>query len=98
MVKDEIEPHLADAKPFYGGSEGITIVEVMTASFVFRLYAHMKAGMMPEGLEAALAESCPVFERWGRTILGSKVLKAEVWDEEGHVAKTRPFLEKMKSS
>jgi glutathione S-transferase len=62
----EIEPLLEDGKgPFFGGSEKLTLVEVLTGSFLLRLYSWAK----PEyGLLSAkipqLLEKVPKTKRW----------------------------------
>ena len=69
-------------------------MEVLTVPFVFSLHAHVNAVM---ALEAVLEEGIR-YLRGERATLGSKVLKAEIWDEDEHVAKTKALLEEVKYS
>ncbi|KAG0640727.1 thioredoxin-like protein [Tuber brumale] len=45
VIEKQLAPLLADAKPFFGGSSRLTLAEVLTASFVIRLYTYAKPGV-----------------------------------------------------
>lgn len=79
-VKKEIEPLLADAKPFFGGSRELTFVETQLAPFVLRLYAFSREGeFVPQSLGEKL-DALPNWGRWARAVMERpSVLK--IWDE-----------------
>ncbi|CUS15559.1 unnamed protein product [Tuber aestivum] len=45
VIEKQLAPLLADAKPFFGGNSKLTLAEVLTASFVLRLYTFAKSGV-----------------------------------------------------
>ncbi|PWW74562.1 hypothetical protein C7212DRAFT_327855, partial [Tuber magnatum] len=45
VIERQLAPLLADAKPFFGGNSKLTLAEVLTASFVIRLYTYAKPGV-----------------------------------------------------
>ena len=96
-IGKEIEPLLHDADPFYGGSSSVTIVEVMTGSFVLRWYSCMGAGIFPTSLGTAIKQACPRFDAWATAVRSSDVVQAKIWDEAAHVAWTKAAIERKKS-
>ncbi|KAK4143569.1 thioredoxin-like protein [Dichotomopilus funicola] len=67
LVK-EVEPLLADASPYFGGSDKITFAEVLTASFAIRLLSLIKADLHPKSLGVAIEEKAPNFLKWAKTV------------------------------
>ncbi|KAK7229895.1 hypothetical protein V2G26_002065 [Clonostachys chloroleuca] len=63
-VVKELEPLLKDAKPFFGGSDKLTLAEALTGSFAIRLLALFKTGVIPSSLETQLKEKAPAFYTW----------------------------------
>ncbi|KAI1109591.1 glutathione S-transferase domain-containing protein [Nemania sp. NC0429] len=63
-VVKELEPLLADAGPFFGGSDKLTLAEVLTGSFVIRLWTWPKYGLVPQSLIDELSTRAPNFSRW----------------------------------
>ncbi|KAK8068985.1 Glutathione S-transferase domain-containing protein [Apiospora phragmitis] len=57
-VVKEIEPLLADAAPFFGGSSKLTLAEVQTGSFLLRLYAYIKHGLWAKATIAHESVTC----------------------------------------
>ncbi|TKA82577.1 hypothetical protein B0A55_01216 [Friedmanniomyces simplex] len=85
VIEKEIEPLLADAAPFFGGSGELTLAEVMVAPFLLRWFALARDGeVVPRGFGEGL-ERLPGFERWARAVVGEEMVR-RVWDEEGVVA------------
>ncbi len=62
----ELEPLLQDAKPFFGGSDKITLAEVLTGSFIIRLLSLANAGVYPASLLSGLEEKTPKFLAWAQ--------------------------------
>ncbi|KAK3372065.1 thioredoxin-like protein [Podospora didyma] len=87
-VKD-VEPLLADAKPFFGGSDKLTLAEVLTASFAIRLLSFAKAGgVYPASLITQIEEQAPNFFKWA-TIVSQHPSVTSIYDEEEVVTKTK---------
>ncbi|KAH7038282.1 glutathione S-transferase domain-containing protein [Microdochium trichocladiopsis] len=66
-VVKEIDPLLADAAPFFGGSDKITLAEVQTGSFVIRLLRLPKHDIIKD-LSAELQTKAPNFYRWATAV------------------------------
>lgn len=64
----EVEPLLANAGPFFGGSEKLTLAEALTGPFVLRLFTFAKHGLLPESLSKSLEQSAPNFHKWGQAV------------------------------
>ena len=93
IVERELEPLLADAKPFFGGSENLSFAEVMTAPFLLRWYAQGKDGeMIPTSLVDKL-DALPNFSKWAKAVQGNESVLG-IWDEKNVV---ESFKKKMKS-
>jgi len=94
-VKQEIEPLLSDAKPFYGGSNSMTLVEVMVAPFILRIYALAEGNVLPRSVVDGL-NSLPNFKAWADVIRQqSSVLS--IWDSESFVKRTSARIDRMKT-
>jgi len=79
-VEKEIEPLLADAGPFFGGSKDLTFAEVIVAPFLIRMYALADGEYVPTSLAKQL-NSLPNFSRWAKAVMEHpSVLK--IWDEK----------------
>lgn len=68
VVLKELEPLLADAGPFFGGSEKLTFAEVLSGSFVVRLVTFPKYGLVPEDFFTQLADKTPNFFKWAQAV------------------------------
>ena len=95
-IGKEIEPLLEDAKPYFGGSDKVTLVEALVASFVIRLYAFGRGGMLPESLLGRL-DALPNFSRWARTLEKTESV-TYVWDEKKNNEGMRAMMEKMRNA
>ncbi|KAK7991616.1 glutathione S-transferase domain-containing protein [Apiospora saccharicola] len=80
VVVKEIEPLLTDAAPFFGG--------VQTGSFLLRLYAYIKHGLIPASLETELATKAPKFDKWARATIAHESVTC-VWDEDRVIAHSK---------
>ncbi|PSK54758.1 Multisite-specific tRNA:(cytosine-C(5))-methyltransferase [Elsinoe australis] len=94
-VEKEIEPHLKDAGPFFGGSSKLTMAEVLTAPFVIRFKTYSNGEFMPTSLSEGL-EKLPNFSKWAAALRKEESVMW-VYDEEGILSGTRNRLAKMKS-
>ncbi|KAF2116304.1 thioredoxin-like protein [Lophiotrema nucula] len=95
LVEKEIEPLLKDAKPFFGGSEKITLAEALTAPFILRIYAFAKDGLLPQSTLSGL-DALPNFSKWAsETIKHPSV--TYIWDEEAIVAGAKKRFANLKA-
>jgi len=92
LVK-ELEPLLKDAKPFFGGSDHITLAEVLTGSFVIRLVSLSKAGLYPNNLSSSIAEKAPNFWKWAEAVAKHPSVTG-IYDEEAIIASTKKRIAK----
>ncbi|KAI1631522.1 thioredoxin-like protein [Biscogniauxia mediterranea] len=67
-VVKEVEPLLTNAAPFFNGSEKLTLAEVLTGSFVIRLWSFPKYGLLPKGLLNDFETKAPNFYRWATAV------------------------------
>ncbi|CAN8098563.1 unnamed protein product [Discula destructiva] len=83
----EVEPLLADAAPFSGGSEKLTLAEVITGPFVIRCRALSKHGVYPEKLNTRIEERAPNCHKW-MTAVSSHPSITSTFDEDVIVARS----------
>ncbi|ETS82301.1 hypothetical protein PFICI_07303 [Pestalotiopsis fici W106-1] len=76
----EVEPLLVDARPFFGGSEKLTLAEVITGPFLIRAMALSRHGVYPTSLVELIAEKAPHFHKWA-TAVSSHPSLTSVFDE-----------------
>ena len=95
-VRDEIEPLLHDASPFFGGNESLTMAEVMTAPFVLRLHVFCKAGILPKELGTGLAK-LEKYSKWAERVMEMKSV-VYVWDEEFMIGMIRGRIEEARAA
>ncbi|KAH6886955.1 thioredoxin-like protein [Thelonectria olida] len=67
-IVQEIEPLLVNAKPYFDGSDKVTLAEVLTASFVLRFISLVRHGILPPSTSNELATRAPHFTRWAQMI------------------------------
>ncbi|KAI1294336.1 glutathione S-transferase domain-containing protein [Xylaria venustula] len=89
----ELEPLLANAGPFFGGSDKLTLAEVLTGSFVIRLWKWSKYGLVPQKLIDQLSEKAPNFARWAEAVANHPSV-SNIFDEEGTALRTKQRLGK----
>ncbi|KEZ38720.1 hypothetical protein SAPIO_CDS10746 [Scedosporium apiospermum] len=68
IASKELEPLLSDAKPFFGGSDKLTLAEVLTGSFVIRVLTLPEKGVLPKSYVASLPEKAPNFYKWAQVV------------------------------
>lgn len=93
-IEKEIEPLLADAAPFFGGSEELTFAEVMTAPFVLRWFDAAQDGeLMPASLAKAL-DGLPNFSKWKKAVEG-KASVTKIYDGQAVITAMKARMKKM---
>ncbi|PSR82491.1 thioredoxin-like protein [Coniella lustricola] len=95
-IKKEIEPLLEGAAPFFGGSEKLTMAEVLTGPFVLRLRTFLRRGLLPAQLGEALAEQTPNFYKWSDAVIASKSVTG-IFNEDAVVTRTLERIAKAKA-
>lgn len=96
LVK-EVEPLLGDAAPFFGGSDRITLAEVLTGSFVIRLTSLAGAGVYPASLTQSLADKAPNFTKWAAAVSKHPSV-TKIYDEEKIVEGTKARVAKLRAA
>ena len=97
LVAKEIEPLLADAAPFFGGSEELTFAEVITAPFVLRWLSFARDGdLIPSSFAQAL-DDLPNFTKWRKAVEGKQSV-TKIYDESAIVAATKARVKKMQAA
>ncbi|KAI0188666.1 glutathione S-transferase domain-containing protein [Xylaria flabelliformis] len=91
----EVEPLLADAGPFFGGSDKLTLAEVLTGSFVIRLWSWPKYELLPKSLIDELSTKAPNFSRWAEAVAKHPSVSG-IFDAEGTAARTKQRLASLK--
>ena len=78
-IEKEVEPLLADAKPFFGGSKELTFAEVIVAPFLIRMFAMAEiGGYIPQSFTKKLDE-LPNFGPWAKAVRERKTV-TNVWN------------------
>ncbi|KAI0164590.1 glutathione S-transferase domain-containing protein [Xylariaceae sp. FL1272] len=90
----EIEPLLANAGPFFNGSDKLTFAEVLTGSFVIRLWTHSKYGLIPDSLVQDLKSKAPNLTRWADAVVSHPSVN-DIYDEEKTATAIKAKLAKM---
>lgn len=67
-VEKEIEPLLANAGPFFNGSEELTLAEAYVAPFLVRLYDSSEDGKLAPNSLVEKFEGLPNFARWAKVV------------------------------
>ena len=94
-VGSEIEPLLADAAPFFGGSGKITLAEALTAPFILRVYSLGNNGLLPKSLIDEF-EKLPNFSKWAAQVMKHESV-TYVWDEKVVIPAMKKKVQSMKS-
>lgn len=96
LVK-EVEPLLKDAAPYFGGSDKITLAEVLTGSFVIRLVSFSKAGIYPTDLIVSIAERAPNFWKWAEKVSAHPSVTG-IFDEQAIIESTKARVAKARAA
>ncbi|KAI0378837.1 glutathione S-transferase domain-containing protein [Hypomontagnella monticulosa] len=97
QVVKEVEPLLTNAAPFFNGSDKLTQAEVLTGSFVVRLFTLPKHGLIPESILSDLSVKAPNFYRWGQAVSKHPSVTG-IYDEEAIAAGTKERLAKLRAA
>jgi len=97
QVVKELEPLLNDANPYFGGSDKLTLAEVLTGSFVIRLVALTKAEVYPKALATELAAKAPKFWKWAETVSVHPSVTS-IFDEEKVISSTKARIAKARAA
>ncbi|KAM0425683.1 hypothetical protein ACHAPT_008930 [Fusarium lateritium] len=79
IVKD-IEPELNDVAPYFGGSDKVTLAEVLVASFVVRLLSLSKTRILFKEALSELEAKAPNFTKWA-AVLQTTPSIIDIFDE-----------------
>ncbi|KAK9421413.1 putative Thioredoxin-like protein [Seiridium unicorne] len=102
----EVEPLLADAKPFLGGSHQLTLAEVITGPFLIRALALSRHGVYPTSLNKQIAEKAPNFHRWANavsshpnitSVFNEEVIVERSWNKRARMRKAAGLTDWIKS-
>lgn len=83
-IEKEIEPLLADAAPYFGGSKDLTFAEVIVSPFLLRWYSLAADGEMIPGSFTKNLDSLPNFSKWSKAVRENESV-TRIYDAEGFV-------------
>ncbi|KAI5456830.1 thioredoxin-like protein [Mariannaea sp. PMI_226] len=95
-LANEVEPLLENAGPFFGGSEKITLAEVLTGPSILRLFAFSKHGVIPTSVIDRLEQDAPNFSRWAREVIKHPSI-ISVFNEESIVNASKKWQAKIRA-
>jgi len=90
-IVKELEPLLANAAPFFGGSSKLTLAEVQTGSFVLRYLDFPKYGLTGSKVLTELETKAPRFTKWAKAVVAEKSVN-HIWDGEYVAKRTKAKL------
>lgn len=93
-IEKEIEPLLADAAPFFGGSQELTFAEVQVAPFLLRMYAFSVDGELIPTSFAETLDRLPNLGKWKKAVV-SRSSVTTIYDEGAVVEATKAKLKQM---
>lgn len=73
------------------------MAQVLTGSFILRLFSLAKHGLLPKSLASDLETQAPNFYAWAQNVIKHPSVYA-IFDEESNVKKTRERVEKLKGA
>ncbi|KAK9237961.1 thioredoxin-like protein [Lipomyces kononenkoae] len=84
---DKFLPYLKDAKPFFGGSDHLTLAEILIAPFLSRIYLVLESGLVGDETLKTLASDpkYEYFNTWAQNILATPGLKG-TFDKTANLA------------
>ncbi|KAF4979927.1 hypothetical protein FZEAL_3969 [Fusarium zealandicum] len=95
-IVKEIEPLLADAAPFFNGSEKLTLAEAIVGPFVVRLFSWAKHGLVPASLVERLEKDAPSFSKWAQAVIKHPSVLS-IYDEDKMVNDTKERIAKLRA-
>ena len=92
----ELNPVCPQPGHYFGDSETISLVEVLTGPYLMRVDAHMRWELMPDPgwFSEKLQVEAPNFYAWMKMLAADERIKAGTWDEEGQRKYLRERLRK----
>lgn len=88
---------LGDANPFFGGSDKLTMAEVLTGHFVIRLVTLSRAGVYSNQLRSSLSERASNFWKWAEKVAVHPSVTS-IFNEEKIIASTKARIAKGRAS
>lgn len=96
-IGKELDPLLADAAPFFGGSKELTFAEVHAAPFVLRWFAMADDGeVIPKSFKQGL-EKLPNFGKWAKRVIEHPSV-LQIWDEKSFIESFKARIAKMQAA
>ncbi|KAK7409383.1 hypothetical protein QQX98_008445 [Neonectria punicea] len=95
-VAKEIEPLLVDATPYFGGSDRPTLAEVMTGSFIIRLFSLASHDMFPKSIIDSLSDKATHFYAWAKAVIDTPSVNY-IYDEDVIVAWAKKNMPRLQS-
>ncbi|CAN8099920.1 unnamed protein product [Discula destructiva] len=96
-IVKEIEPLLKNnTGPFFGGSDKLTMAEVLTGPFVLRIKTFAKHGLLSASLAKSLEETTPEFHKWSEAVVKHPSVNG-IFKEDFMVARTKDRIAKAKA-
>lgn len=88
-VEKELEPLLADASPYFGGKDKLTLVEVDTGSFLLRFeaLASKEAGYIVPKEAFEKISALKNFDTWRKAVVANESVTG-IWDRETFIVNT----------
>ncbi|KAG9246721.1 thioredoxin-like protein [Calycina marina] len=97
-IARDVEPLLADAGPFFGGAQKLTLAEVQTGSFILRLLAYPKyEGLLPASLIMRYEEETPNFWKWANAVVKEESVNY-IWDEAKVAASSKAKIDRARAA
>ncbi|KAL1306295.1 hypothetical protein AAFC00_004380 [Neodothiora populina] len=93
-IEKEIEPLLANANPFFNGSEKMTLAEAIVAPFLLRFYALSNGDLLPKSVKEGI-QKLPNTGKWAEKVLAQESV-LYIWNEKNVVERTGMRIAKMK--
>ncbi|KAK1537969.1 glutathione S-transferase domain-containing protein [Colletotrichum paranaense] len=97
VIAKEVEPLLKDAKPYFGGSDKVTLAEVLTGSFTLRLFSFANYELIPKSILTSLEDKAPSFYKWAQTVNSTPSVNG-IYDEKNVVERTKHRIAAMKAA
>ena len=93
-VEKEIEPLLANAAPFFNGSQELTLAEALVAPFLIRLYDASEDGELAPKALAEKLDALPNFAKWAKVVRARPSVTG-IYDAKKVLEGTKARLAKM---
>jgi len=95
-IEKEIEPLLANAAPFFGGSEELTFAEVIAAPFLLRYFDMSRDGELIPASFAERLEKLPHFGKWSKAVMARPSVRT-IYDAPAVIEGMKARMKKMQA-